>query len=233
MELEVLARGTQWAVVAKPSGLPVHRSKMVPEHHTVMRLARPLFGDGVSPVHRLDRGTSGCLLLSLDPAWTGRLHEALTDGRKRYLAFVRGAIATRDEVLVATPMKDPAGVVQEARTRATPLASGADPRCSLVLAEPETGRWHQVRRHLRDLTHPVLGDATHGDTKVNRWWREERGLRRLGLHCLSLSFVIPGAEPVDVTCPVPDDLRTIWEQLPWWDEACERLPLLRSHTTRS
>jgi tRNA pseudouridine65 synthase len=232
MELEVLARDERWAVVAKPTGWPIHRSAMVRERDTVIRLARRQFGDGVSPVHRLDRATSGCLLLSLDPAWTSTLQAALSAGTKRYVAFVRGEIATREPIVVDTPMKDPDGVVQEARTRATPHASSADPRCSLVLAEPETGRWHQVRRHLRDLSHPVLGDSTHGDTRVNRWWREERGLRRLGLHCLSLSLAPPGAT-IDVTCPVPEDLLSVWRALPWWEEALIRLPELTSRTTPS
>jgi tRNA pseudouridine65 synthase len=232
MELEVLARGARWAVVAKPSGLPVHRSAMVRERDTVMRVVRRTFGDGVNPVHRLDRGTSGCLLLSLDPTWTSTLQAALTAGTKRYVASVRGEITTREPVVVDTPMKDPDGVVQEARTLATPLASSPEPRCSLVLAEPDTGRWHQVRRHLRDLSHPVLGDSTHGDTRVNRWWREERGLGRLGLHCLSITLAPPG-ETIEVTCPVPEDLLRVWRALPWWDEAVARLPDLTSHTTRS
>jgi tRNA pseudouridine65 synthase len=238
MQLEVLARGTRWAIVAKPSGLPVHRSAMVRERDTVVRFARRTFGTDVSPVHRLDRATSGCLLLSLDPGATGALQTALTEGRKRYVAFVRGEIASREAVWVDTPMKDPDGITKAARTRATPIASSPDPRCSLVLAEPETGRWHQVRRHLRDLSHPILGDSTHGDTRVNRWWREERGLRRLGLHCLSIALAPLDGEVIAATCPVPNDLVRIWERLPWWGEAVAALPelalvLTPSRTTRS
>jgi tRNA pseudouridine65 synthase len=233
MDLEVLARGARWAVVAKPSGLPVHRSAMVRERDTLVRLARRTFGADVSPVHRLDRATSGCLLLSTDPDSTGALHRALVQGRKRYLAFVRGEIRSREPVVVATPMKDPDGITQDARTRATPLASCAEPRSSLVLAEPETGRWHQVRRHLRDLSHPILGDSTHGDSKINRWWRTEYGLRRLGLHCLSIELVLDDGETIAATCPVPDDLLSIWRRLPWWDEALAALPILTSRTTRS
>ncbi len=233
MELEVLARGGQWAVVVKPSGLPVHRSAMVRERDTLVRLARRALGAEVSPVHRLDRATSGCLLLSLDPGATGALHRALVEGRKRYLAFVRGEIRSRDPMLIANPMKDPDGVTKEARTRATPIASCAEPRSSLVLAEPETGRWHQVRRHLRDVSHPILGDSTHGDSRVNRWWREQYGLRRLGLHCLSLELAAPDGGTIAATCPVSDDLIRIWETLPWWEEAISALPDLTSRTTRS
>jgi tRNA pseudouridine65 synthase len=101
-----------------------------------------------------------------------------------------------------------------------------------VLAEPETGRWHQVRRHLRDVSHPILGDSTHGDTRVNRWWRETYGLRRLGLHCFSLDLALDG-ETIAATCPAPADLVHIWERLPWWNQALAELPGLTSHTTRS
>ena len=220
----MLARGERWAVVAKPPGLPVHQSRMVNARDTVMRAVRPLFPTA-SPVHRLDRPTSGCLLLSLDPAFTPALQEALAAGEKRYLAFVRGKARATEPVRVTNPMKDEGGVLREAETLLTPVGTTDDPRSSLFLAVPVTGRWHQVRRHLRDLDHPVLGDAVHGDTRVNRWWREERGLPRLGLHCLSLALEAEG-EPVRATCPVPDDLRLLWRTLPWWDDAARAVPEL-------
>ena len=60
--------------------------------------------------------------------------------------------------------------------------------CSLLLCQPRTGRTHQIRRHLRELSHPIIGDSEHGDSKVNRWWRENRNLNRLFLHCFSLDL---------------------------------------------
>ena len=226
MELRVLAQGEGWRVIAKPSGVPVHQSAMVSERDTVMRFARRAFGPGVSPVHRLDRPTSGCLLLSDGPAHTARLQEALGAGRKEYLAFVRGNIPSRGPVEVRSTMEDPDGQLQEAVTVLEPLASSAEPRCSLVLAVPSTGRWHQIRRHVRDRSHPVLGDSTHGDTRVNRWWREQHGLARLGLHCWSLSLPLPDGGRVEATCPVPADLLAIWARMPWWPDAIARLPAL-------
>jgi tRNA pseudouridine65 synthase len=226
MQLRVLAQGEGWRVVAKPSGLPVHRSRMVDEKRTLIRAARLQFGEDVSPVHRLDRPTSGCLLLSDGPEHTPGLQEALARGQKWYLAFVRGRVGSMDPVRVATPMKDPEGVLQDAATVLIPVGGGAEPRCSLILAIPETGRWHQIRRHVRDLSHPVIGDSTHGDTRINRWWRETFGLDRLALHCVSLSLPREGAPPIEATCPIPADLRRVWEQLPWWAEAVARLPAL-------
>lgn len=223
MRIEVLARGERWAVVAKPSGVAVHRSRMVPERDTLIRAVRTVL-PSASPVHRLDRATSGCLLLSLDPAATPALQAALAAGEKRYLALVRGRMELAP-ARVTNPMKGEDGVVRDAETLITPVATTSEPRSSLVLAVPVTGRWHQVRRHLRDLDHPVLGDAVHGDTRVNRWWREERGLPRLALHCLSLALAADG-ETIRATCPVPDDLRAVWQALPWWDDAVRAVPEL-------
>lgn len=227
MSIRVLAQTDTWAVVAKPPGMAVHRSKMVNERDTVMRAVRRQFDGPVAPVHRLDRPTSGCLLLTLDPSATPILQAALAAGTKQYLALVRGHRPDPSEVCVDRPMKDSAGVLRNAETWIRPVGTSADPRCSLLLARPSTGRFHQVRRHCRDLDHPVLGDSKHGDTKINRWWREHYGLPRLGLHCLSLQLAPEGLPPIDVTCPVPFDLLTVFEQLPWFDDAVAAVPHLR------
>jgi tRNA pseudouridine65 synthase len=96
-----------------------------------------------------------------------------------------------------------------------------------VLAEPRTGRFHQIRRHLRGLDHPILGDTTHGDTRANRAFREGHGLPRLLLHCLQLSFSY-GGEQHEVRAPLPDDLRELFGRMPWWAEAVQQLPELEA-----
>ena len=222
IDLPVLARGPTWAVVHKPSGLPVHRSALVRSGPTLVGVAGRVLGTRVDPVHRLDQPTSGPVLFSLDRRVTPALQAALTAGTKRYLALVRGAIPTRDPYVESRPLAVD-GVDKEAETRLQPLASSKDPRCSLVLAEPHTGRFHQIRRHLRGLSHPVLGDSTHGDTRVNRTWRE-LGLHRLALHCFQLTFAFDG-ETIDVEAPIPSDL-AVWTQLPLWPEAVANLPVL-------
>ncbi len=226
MDLVVLAESERWRVVCKPSGLPVHRSALVDEKRTLVRLARRRWGHQVSPVHRLDRATSGCLLLSSDPEYTSVLQEALGQGEKRYVAMVRGQVRSMDPIRFSNPMRDLDGVEKDAETLLAPLATTDDPRSSLVLATPLTGRYHQVRRHLRDLSHPVLGDSSHGDSRVNRLWRETYGLRRLALHCLSLALDLPDGATIRATAPVPADLRRIWERLPWWPQAVAALPEL-------
>lgn len=233
MELVVLAESERWRVVAKPSGLPVHRSALVDEKRTVVRLARRRFGHQVAPVHRLDRGTSGCLLLSNDPEFTSVLQDALGQGEKRYLAMVRGRLRSLEPLRFDRSMKDTEGVEKDAVTLFQPLGRTEEgpegdrspgPRSSVVIATPLTGRYHQVRRHLRDLSHPVLGDTTHGDLRVNRWWKERFDLRRLALHCLSLDLDLPDGERISARAPLPVDLRRVFEQLPWWDEAVAACP---------
>jgi len=220
----VLAEGERWIVIAKPSGIPVHRSAMVNERRSVIRIAKRQFGASVAPVHRLDRPTSGCLLLSRDPETAARLQAAMQHGVKRYLALVRGAVRDLAEVHVTTPIKDERKGLQPAETFIEPLAASAEPRCSLFLARPVTGRNHQVRRHCRDLNHPVIGDTKHGDSRVNRWWREHYDMPRLGLHCLSLALETDVDGPIEATCPVPADLRAVLERLPWYADVVRALP---------
>ena len=152
------------------------------------------------------------------------MQAALAEGTKRYIAFVRGHRPDPAEVHVDRPMKDANGVLRSAETWIRPVGTSQDPRCSLFLARPSTGRFHQVRRHCRDLDHPVLGDSKHGDTKINRWWREHYALPRLGLHCLSLQLAPVGMPPIEVSCPVPFDLLTVFEQMPWYEEAIAAVP---------
>jgi len=86
-------------------------------------------------------------------------------------------------------------------------------------------RWHQIRKHLNGLSHPVIGDSRHGDTKINRYWRQ-RGLERLGLHCASMALPLPDGSLLQVECPPPRELTDVWRELPWWEDACAALPLL-------
>ncbi|MEZ4235584.1 MAG: pseudouridine synthase [Myxococcota bacterium] len=136
-------------------------------------------------------------------------------------AGARAARAARAHRLRRAP-SDGRGGTKPAVTVFAPIASCAEPRCSLVLAMLLTGRTHQIRRHLRDLSHPVLGDARHGDTRVNRDWRA-RGLHRLALHCLSLDTEGPTG-PIAARAPLPPELASVCAALPWWPAALAALP---------
>lgn len=218
----MLAQGPDWLVVNKPSGLAVHRSRLVGDRVSLVEVARDQLGLHAHPVHRLDRAASGCLLLALDGAAAARLQIALEQASKRYLVQVRGFFRWDDPFVVRRPMADDKGIQRDAETTVEVLGRAHTPRSSLLRATLHTGRYHQVRRHVRDLSHPVIGDHQHGDTRANRVWREAHGLPRLALHAAHL--VVP--DTVDVWAPPPDDLRRVWEAQPWWAEAVAKEPRL-------
>ncbi len=225
----VLARTPSWAIVAKPARLACHPSALVRDRFTLLRALRPRLHRKVHLVHRLDRAVSGCLLVTFDGPTCGHLHAALTGpgSSKVYVALVRGFFRWDDPVVVDADVLDEDGSTLTARSVVSCLGRSLEPRCSLLQIEPDTGRWHQVRRHCRDLGHPILGDSSHGDTRENRAWRLSHGLDRLALHALSLDLGIEhdGAR-VAAWCPLPADLAAIFRQLPWWEDAVAAEPRL-------
>ncbi len=228
MQLHVLHEDPRFVVIAKPARLACHRSKLVHDKTTLADVAMEQFGRRIHLVHRLDRATSGCLMIAFDPEMAKELHWALRSEHsyKAYLAFVRGWFRWIDPVEVDHPVKDDKGIYRDAQSTVTALGKSRDPRCSLLLVEPKTGRNHQVRRHVRDLHHPVLRDAIHGDSRQNTWWRDEMGLQRLGLHCAKLDLLREDGSRLVVTCPPPLDLVQLWQRLPWWDDAVKASPEL-------
>lgn len=213
--LSILWRDDRLIAIHKPAGWLVHRTGLdAGETRIVLQALRSqLGGRHVWPLHRLDKGTCGVLLLAMDAEMARHMGQAFADGRvhKRYLARVRGWL--QGSVEVDHPLRpDEAAAdapLQPAVSRFGTLAhwelpGGADPRypasrCSLVWGEPLTGRRHQLRRHLKHLSHPILGDATHGKGAVNRWWASQWGLQRLWLHAQSLRFDHPDSgEPIRV-----------------------------------
>lgn len=206
-EVFLLHSDAHLAVFFKPSGMLVHRG-MGTDDYTLMDHARELFGRRVHPVHRLDRGTSGVLVVALDPAIAATLQEAWTSGsvQKTYLALVRGTPPDGGVIDHPVPRGEGAARVDAVTAFRRVRTSPAD-RISLVEAYPRTGRFHQVRRHLKHLNHPVLGDANYGDNKFNRGVRERHGLARLGLHCwkVQLAHPVTGAR-LELVADLPEDL---------------------------
>jgi 23S rRNA-/tRNA-specific pseudouridylate synthase len=149
------------------------------------------------------------------------------DARKEYLALCRGPWGRGpDPVDVTTPIPDGRGGHKEALTTVRCLGTDLDARSALLHAAPRTGRHHQVRRHCRDLNHPVLGDGQHGDTRVNRMFRDTHGLDRLALHAWRLALPLPSGERLSVTAPLPTDLNATLHGLPFWPEALAAEPEL-------
>jgi tRNA pseudouridine65 synthase len=206
--IELLHVDAEVVVANKPSGLLVHRGWDDDDDVAMFRVRDALGGDHVHPLHRLDRGTSGALLFARTRDAAAVLARAFEEGsiEKRYVALVRGM--PPDEGVIDYPLpKKEDGPRVRAVTRFRTLARSAVDRCSLVEAFPETGRLHQVRRHLRHIDHPLVGDVRHGSGAINRHYRATYALHRLALHAASLAFAHPttGAR-VAVVAPLPDDL---------------------------
>jgi tRNA pseudouridine65 synthase len=203
--LSVLYQDDDLLVVDKPSGLVVHRG-WAQDGQVVMTLARELAGRHVYPVHRLDRGTSGVLVLALTAAAAGALGEAFAAGRvrKRYLALVRG-IPPAAGIVDHPIARSPGGPRVPAITRFRRLATFE--RYAWLEAVPETGRLHQVRRHLKHISHPVIGDVRYGKGEHNRLFRARFGLYRLALHAAEVSLEHPAnGVPASFLAPLPADL---------------------------
>ncbi|MEY8877363.1 MAG: pseudouridine synthase [Leptothrix sp. (in: b-proteobacteria)] len=209
--LPILWRDEHLIAIHKPAGWLVHRTGLDAgeTRFVVQTLRDQIGGQHVHPVHRLDKGTCGVLLLALNPDAARTLMQAFADQRpghrvhKRYLALVRGWAPDAIEVDHAlrpddAPADAPAQSAQTAFRRLARLdwPDAADARfertrASLVEARPATGRRHQIRRHLKHIAHPILGDATHGKGPLNRWWAGQLGLQRLWLHAWELNVPHP------------------------------------------
>ncbi len=222
--IEIIHDDAALVAVAKPSGMVVHRGEGTAREAAVLQLARDATGGAhLYPVHRLDRGTSGVLVLARSPEVARRLHGQLEDGaaEKRYLALVRGAppAAGRIDHPIPRRVDGPrVPAVTDYRWRATVVirveAWGRDQPYALVDAWPRTGRLHQVRRHLKHLGHPVIGDVSHGRSEHNRLCRERFGLARLALHAAELAIDHPvTGERLHLAAPLPDDLRQPLERM--------------------
>lgn len=202
--MEFLYRDAALACVNKPSGLLVHRG-WANDRDVLMMRVRDAVGRYVYPVHRLDRGASGVVVFALDKASARALCEqwAANAVAKRYLALVRGV--PRDGVIDHPVRKGERGERVPAVTAVRTLRRFG--RYSWVEARPRTGRLHQIRRHLKHISCPIIGDVRYGKGEHNRLFRERHALHRLALHAADLELEHPqtGA-PLRVEAPLPVEL---------------------------
>jgi tRNA pseudouridine65 synthase len=206
--LQIIYRDEHLVAINKPAGLLVHRSSIAAQESVfAVQLLRDQLACHVWPVHRLDRGTSGLLLFALNAEAASSLGQAFEQGlaRKRYIALVRGwpeEAGVIEHPLARDPELPSTGqTLLESRTDWQRLARVEWPfsvdarfpssRYALVEAQPLTGRRHQIRRHLRHIAHPIIGDATHGKGAHNRAVAAHLGLQRMWLHGLSLQIPHP------------------------------------------
>jgi tRNA pseudouridine65 synthase len=199
----ILYRDDQLVVVDKPSGLASHRGWSGDDDALLQRV-RDEVGAWVYLIHRLDRGASGTVMLALDRETARLVSEAWTSVEKRYLAITRGHPPEHVVIDYAIP-REPGGERVPASTEIWRRETFG--RYALVEAAPRTGRLHQIRRHLKHIACPLIGDVKYGKGEHNRIFRSEHDLHRLALHAASLAFDHPatGARVV-VEAPLPADL---------------------------
>lgn len=207
--IPLLAQLDRYVVLAKPSGVAVHRTRGSMGKPLLQRV-RDQLRQRVYPVHRLDRGTSGVIVMALDPEAQAALARHFESERvvKTYLAVVRGwpvQCQTVDRALRrldddAVPMdgvdRQTASTTVEVLTRTAcdvPCGPWPTSRYALVKAIPQEGRRHQIRRHLKHISHPIIGDTTYGKGDHNRLFRERFGAGRLLLHADRITFEDPFA----------------------------------------
>ncbi len=206
----------EWLLaIDKPSGLAVHGGSGVA--HGVIESLRSMRPEArfLELVHRLDRETSGVLLIAKKRSALTALHEMMRERAidKRYLAGVKGRLRNeRQHVRLALAARSTAEGKrvavseggQPAETILRRISRGAE--SSYIEAELLTGRTHQIRVHLAHLGHPVLGDDRYGDFELNHRLRKQ-GLKRMFLHAASLAFTHPASgEPLTLSAPLPADL---------------------------
>jgi tRNA pseudouridine65 synthase len=215
--IPVLYRDDRLIAVHKPSGMVVHPTDLAREETvSLMLLVRRLVRQRVWPVHRLDRPTSGIVLFTLDREAAGELGRQLRDHEveKRYLAVVRGVpddqvidYPLKERPLYRTDLKRAEPLAAVTRLRRLdqvelPVAVGRYPTSRYALAEliPVSGRRHQLRRHLKHIFHPIIGDTTYGDGVHNRYFREHLGGHRLLLAAIALTVTDPQTrQPLTIT----------------------------------
>ena len=222
--LNILYLDDYLAAVTKPPGLLVHRTGLdAGETRFALQMLRDQLGRPVWPAHRLDKGTSGVLLFALNPETARLLGQAFESGdglQKTYRAVVRGwpeAEGLIDHPLKRMPddMRTERLEVQPAQSRFTtlrrfelplPQQGFASTRCAEVALQPLTGRRHQLRRHMKHIAHPIIGDATHGKGPLNRAVADLIGLQRLWLHAQSLELRHPvSGQQLRLESPLPSE----------------------------
>jgi tRNA pseudouridine65 synthase len=227
--LDILYQDDALIAVNKPPGLAVHRSKMVGNAETfLIDVLREQVGGTVYLAHRLDRATSGVLLIARSSEVAAALGEQFMgrDVHKQYLAVVRGWPEPEQGIIdYPLPGARDNGPRREARTDyqrlatvEVPIALGRYPqqRYALVLAEPETGRFRQIRKHLAHIHHPVIGDCQHGRSDHNRLYKQYFRCHRMLLHAWRLRFRHPVSnQPMELQAPLDEAYLGLLARFGW------------------
>ena len=226
--LDILYRDENLIAINKPHGLLVHRSSIAADaDEFAIQLLRDQIGVKVNPVHRIDRKTGGVLLFALDKTTEIAMQQQFMENQvqKTYMAMVRGYTPDAEEINY--PLRKENGTLQDALTNYTtlqraeidvPFGSHATSRYSFIQVKPETGRMHQIRKHLSHVFHPIIGDRTHGCNKQNKLFKERWEMTTMLLHAESLSFIHPVTkEQIKIEAPLQQEFKRVIHLMGWVD----------------
>ncbi|MFY0606006.1 MAG: pseudouridylate synthase [Cyclobacteriaceae bacterium] len=214
--LEIIFQDENIIAINKPPGLLVHPSPIARNaDEFAMQMLRDQIGQHVYPAHRLDRKTSGVLLFGLNKESHKLLQQIFAEKlmQKVYYAIVRGYIGKSGVIDYA--LRNESGKLQDAVTQyeriataelQVPFGRHSTSRYSLVKLMPETGRMHQLRKHMAHIRHPIIGDRPHGCNKQNKLFKEKWDLEEMMLHAHQLSFNHPYTkENLDLRASFPSE----------------------------
>lgn len=223
---DILHEGKGFVVVDKPEGFHVHAPEnpniKVSKDKILLQQLRDQLGQKIYPVHRLDVPTSGCLIVALDSATASNLGKQLQSEKikKVYWAVVRGW--TPDDLEIGIPLESEDGsklleafsVLRSFKKIHFNEQVGIKfptARYSLVQLEPLTGRFHQLRRHMNRISHPIIGDVAHGDRHHNRFFAQRFALKGLCLRAMKVSFDDPAGKTERLMVSAPVDQK--WQKI--------------------
>ena len=235
MSLNILFEDESLVVVNKDSGLLVHKTSIdARETKFALQILRDQIRQRVFLVHRLDKPTSGALIFAKSKEIAAKMSQEFVEQRvhKKYLAIVRGAV--KGQILIDYPLKEVRDQKNDPRMQKTkdaqvaqtfikclssielPVRVGrySSSRYSLIEANPLTGRQHQIRRHLKHISHPIIGDINYGSGEHNRFFENHLGVRRLFLACTQIAFTHPTTQKIlSVDAPLAEDFQSTIEKL--------------------
>ncbi len=228
MQIEIIFEDNYIVIVNKPNNILIHNSYYARniKEATLLEILKQQMGITLYPVHRLDRKTSGTLMLAKQQENVAVFQKLFNANQieKVYLAIVRGFV-TKPRI-IDTPVKNPdTQSYKEAKTLCEPiftklLAIPVHPyevsRYSLVKLTPATGRMHQLRIHMNKISHPIIGDSKYGDRFHNRMFEQQFNCSNLFLHAYTISFVHPiFNKKIFIKAPFPIDWLSVFEKFDW------------------
>ncbi len=228
MHVEILFEDDYIIIVNKPNNILIHNSYYARniKDDTLLEKLNSQYGQHFFPIHRLDRKTSGVLVLAKHKEHVSIFQQLFNSKeiKKSYLGIVRGIVT--ETVVIDSPVKNPDSLIyKEAETYCEPLYTTQldipvhpyeTSRYSLVKLKPRTGRMHQLRIHMNKISHPIIGDYEYGDRFHNRMFENEFNCKNLFLHAYSIHFTHPiSNENIIIKASLPRDWNMILKIFSW------------------